>query len=156
MEPIRRKFRSEVSASSINKLLEKRQRRRSHNPNREPYNIDQQVIKKVANRNKLGDTTVIESIPQSMNPKFKHLTAQTKMREIEKPEHWILPKKEVKASQVDKKKAERESISKILDLSASWSRGARCLIKANCTKVSKPASNITAKGYLSNRIDNMS
>lgn len=156
MEPVRRKFKSEISASSIDKLIEKRQRKRNFMTNKKPYSADYQQVALEAKSLglKSGQDTVIKDIPYELLPKYKHLQRVQKPAQFEKPEHWVAPKKEAKFSRVDTLQMEQDSILKTVDRRATWSRAARAFIKARGQKVPTPSNKLTAKGYLSHRIDN--
>lgn len=156
MEPIRRKFRPDLSASSVDQLLEKRQRKRNYMTKKKPYDKDgngqstegekkpQKVVR--------SQNTEIMFIPSEMQPKFKQLNKPLLQSEIEKPDHWIMPEKKPQVSRDDIFRLERENILKAVDRQASSRHAAKVLAAARGLKVRAPSSKLSARGYILSRV----
>lgn len=152
MEQPKRKFRSDISNKSIDAVLDKRQRKRSH-PKNSPYEDhrhDKSAVMKAMAAITSDGQTVIREIPPEMLPKNKApFLAGPVRREYEKPEHWIKPKDEPTRSRAEVFLSERENVAKMVGgYRVTYCRAAQILQKANREPLRVPASNLTAKGYI--------
>lgn len=125
----RRKFKSDISNSYVQMLLEKKKRKFGGRVKRSSLLDDSNL----ANEVKLGGSsqTTIFEVPSALLPKRRHIQERKERREYEKPEHWITPKEELPASKEDVLKREKDNIAKRVSISQSWSRSVRILAIVN-------------------------
>ena len=155
MDAPKRKFRSDINTKNIDDLIEKRQRKRFSKPKNSPYS--KHDISKLTTSspavNKSGGAFVIQGIPREMLPKNKKSLVEPTRRDYDKPEHWIAPKKETKQSRDEICEAENKKINKSISTQSVRSYAHKLLLEASRQKRGSPSGCLTAKGYISRRIE---
>lgn len=151
MDAPKRKFRSEINTKNINELLEKRQRKRFSKSKSTPYSKHNTMTDATSPP---GEPTVIQGIPRELLPMNKKSLNESVRREYDKPEHWIAPKEVAKRSRDEIFQAENKNITKSIRSQSVCSYADKLLSEANRQKLKAPSSFLTAKGYISRRIDN--